>query len=119
MRHLRQQTTIRVELIHVSHGLLLIIDPVRAFELFNQLGLHIPGVYLRDVATKWSIRHSSSRKLQNGSFYRFTYIFQCICGCDHTAGPVTTAKRQMPYDDVGCNAYIKLVVTFDSNLSGK
>lgn len=98
---------------------MLNIDTVRAFELFNQLGLHIPGVYSRDVASKWSIRQSSSRKLQKGSFYQVTYIFQCICGCDHTTGPVPTAKRQMPYDNVGCNAFIKLVVTFDSNLSGK
>lgn len=95
------------------------MDAAAALDLISALGLHIPEVYARDVASKWSIRNSKSSSLgQGGKYRRFTWIFQCICGSDHTVGPNPTVSRQMPFENVGCNAFTKLVVTFEVT-SGK
>ncbi|KAI1782115.1 hypothetical protein LXA43DRAFT_1150445 [Ganoderma leucocontextum] len=44
-------------------------------------------------------------------------FWRCICGSDHTVGPKATAKRQMPYDNLGCDAFVRMVATFDTTLS--
>ncbi|KAI0747612.1 hypothetical protein C8Q80DRAFT_1104039, partial [Daedaleopsis nitida] len=93
--------------------------PARALDRINELGLHIPELYARDVSSKWAVQHSKKTSLQKGSFWRYTFLYQCACGCDHTAGSTPSINRQIAYLDVGCNAFIKLVTTFDSSSPGR
>ncbi|EJF55564.1 hypothetical protein DICSQDRAFT_73485, partial [Dichomitus squalens LYAD-421 SS1] len=89
-------------------------SPGRALDFFDNLGLHLPSIYNRDVSSKWSIRFSKAVPLTTSGYIRTTYIFQCICGSDHAAGARVTKKRQMPWDNLGCNAFVRVVATFDA-----
>ncbi|KAF6743082.1 hypothetical protein DFP72DRAFT_1080829 [Ephemerocybe angulata] len=87
-------------------------DQNRAFQLFTQLGVHIPADSERDVQSKMSIQKSDKKSLQNEKT-RATRHIQCQCGTDNTAGRHASKKRQMPWKNVGCLVWVKLVTVHE------
>lgn len=101
---------------HPIHGVqssqLLRIYPAEALEKIVALGLHIPKVYSRDITLKWSIHDSRSSPLRAGTYRRQHWLFQCVCGSDHTIGPTPTSTRQMSFQNLRYNAFAKVTATF-------
>ncbi|KAF5320405.1 hypothetical protein D9611_010750 [Ephemerocybe angulata] len=87
-------------------------QPDRAFQLFTQLGIHIPADSERDVQSKMSIQKTDKKALQNEKT-RATRHIQCQCGTDNTAGRHASKKRQMPWKNVGCLVWVKLVTVHE------
>ena len=96
-----------------------------ALELFSKLQLYAPNSNdedrERDVQCKYSIQKTDSNVLasknskESPRYKRFTRFFQCQCGIDHTAGRLAGKKRQIPWKNVGCLSWVKLVTTHDEN----
>ena len=90
-----------------------------AVEKLHCLSLHIPRVadHAHQANSKWSCRNSDEKPLKTRphQLFRCTYVFQCICGSDHAQARHKTKKRQMPYQNIGCLAFAKLVGTFDGD----
>ena len=84
-------------------------------------GVHIPNEIDRDICSKYSIRHTSSSlvhmktvtfvKGQKGrELKRYVRFYQCLCGSDSSPD-----QRLIPWKDVGCFSWIRLVTTHDEN----
>ena len=84
-------------------------------------GVHIPNEIDRDIRSKYSIRHTSSSlvhmktvtfvKGQKGrELKRYVRFYQCLCGSDSSPD-----RRLIPWKDVGCFSWIRLVMTHDEN----
>jgi hypothetical protein len=84
-------------------------------------GVHIPNEIDRDIRSKYSIRHTSSSlvhmktvtfvKGQKGhELKRYVRFYQCLCGSDSSPD-----RRLIPWKDVGCFSWIRLVTTHDEN----
>ena len=87
-------------------------------ELFSHLQLYIPNQNdgERDVQSKFSIQKTDSKALGgkgNTRWKRCTRTFQCQCGVDHTTGRFAGKARQIPWKNVGCLSWVKVVTTHD------
>jgi hypothetical protein len=86
--------------------------------LYATLHLYIPSQDERDVQAKFSIQKTSSKaigglggKAEKPLWKRWTRHFQCQCGVDNEEGRLASKKRQIPWKNVGCLSWIKLVTT--------
>ena len=85
-------------------------------------GVHIPNEIDRDIRSKYSIRHTSSSlvhmktvtfvkgQLKGRELKRYVRFYQCLCGSDSSPD-----RRLIPWKDVGCFSWIRLVTTHDEN----
>ncbi|KAJ3515621.1 hypothetical protein NMY22_g14404 [Coprinellus aureogranulatus] len=103
-------------------------DQSAALLLFNSLGLYLPGDddYPRDVQNKFSIVKTVPKDItkrgtskEPAKYKRFIRYFQCQCGADEKCGRRATEKRQMPWRNVGCLVWVKLVTTHEIVAVGK
>jgi hypothetical protein len=76
----------------------------------------------RDVQSKFAILRTSANVLTGAKvpvkrYKRITRFLQCQCGVDHTTGRFakkgSAATRQIPWPDVGCLVFIKIVSLHD------
>jgi hypothetical protein len=76
----------------------------------------------RDVQSKFAILRTSANVLSGAKvpakrYKRITRFLQCQCGVDHTTGRFakkgSDATRQIPWPDVGCLVFIKIVSLHD------
>jgi len=81
--------------------------------LYATLQLYIPSQDERDIQAKFSIQKASGKAIGGGgkAWKRWTRYFQCQCGVDNGEGRFASKKRQMPWKNVGCLSWIKLVTT--------
>ncbi|KAF8880970.1 hypothetical protein BD779DRAFT_1675634 [Infundibulicybe gibba] len=95
----------------------------QALVLFSNLGLYIPDRDDRDVQSKLSVQRTNSKfvggKSSERRWKRYTRIYQCQCGIDHTIGRRAAKEnnRQVPWKNVSCWCWIKLVTTHDEHHS--
>ncbi|KAF8168414.1 hypothetical protein B0H34DRAFT_779746 [Crassisporium funariophilum] len=85
-------------------------------ELFSTLQLYIPhqnNEDERDVQDSKPLKARSAK--EKGRYKRYTQTFHCQCGMDHTTGRFAGKKCQIPWKDVGCLCWIKLVTVHDEN----
>ncbi len=87
-----------------------------AYELIDELGIHIPRFSLRDVVSKLTICHSNKTvvkaKTKGGKdFTRIARYYLCACATDHTSGSKAVKNRQIAWENVGCLAWVKLTTT--------
>lgn len=70
----------------------------------------------RDVQSKLAIQKSSKNELKNTCHERVTRFFQCQCGLDNHVGCEgrQSKERQIPWKNVGCLMWIKLVTLHDA-----
>jgi hypothetical protein len=92
------------------------VTPENALELFAHLKLYMPTHEDRDVQLKYTIQKTDSKTIggKGGKphpWKRVTRFFQCQCGIDNTAGRWASKQRQIPWRNVGCMSWIKLVTT--------
>lgn len=92
----------------------------RALELYSELKLYIPSEDERDVQSKYSIQKGIGKPFGAKSggtapWKRWTRFFQCQCGVDNTEGQNPSKKRQMPWKNVGCLSWIKLITTHNND----
>ena len=81
-------------------------------------GSYIPNEIDWDICSKCSIQHMSSSlvhmKAINGQkgheLKRYVRFFQCLCGSDSSPD-----RRLIPWKDVSCFSWIRLVTTHDEN----
>jgi hypothetical protein len=75
-----------------------------------------------DVQSKFTILRTSANVLTGAKvpvkrYKRITRFLQCQCGVDHATGRFakkgSTATRQIPWPDVGCLVFIKIVSLHD------
>ncbi|KAJ7572977.1 hypothetical protein C8J56DRAFT_805736, partial [Mycena floridula] len=94
--------------------------PDMALQRIIELGLHLPGEIVRDVRSKFAIVHYDGGKdLQQETFTRCTRLYQCLCGRAGAAGkPLPEGEeetkrrlRQIGWDNIGCQCFIRLVTT--------
>jgi len=95
-----------------------------ALKLYATLHLYIPSQDERDVQAKFSIQKTSSKaigglggKAEKPAWKHWTWHFQCQCGIDNEEGRLTSKKCQIPWKNVGCLSWIKLV-TMHSKIDG-
>ncbi|RXW16666.1 hypothetical protein EST38_g9180, partial [Candolleomyces aberdarensis] len=95
-------------------------DEARALELFSFLQLHIPQSKneLCSVQSKLAIQKTDSvdvniKNETQAPWERFTRYYQCQCGISHQTGRFAAEKRQIPWEDVGCPFWIKLVTVHE------
>jgi hypothetical protein len=86
-----------------------------ALQLFSDLWLYIPSENARDAQSKYSVQKTITKTLTGNSKHkRITRFYQCQCGVDHTTGRFAARTRQVPWRNVGCLSWIKLVTLHDS-----
>lgn len=95
-----------------SHA--VILD--KAFEIVDELGLHIPNFSLRPACSKLSVTQIGTIKLKGAqAAIHITCCYTCACAVDHTKVPRSNVKsskrRQIAWEYVGCTAWIKLIMT--------
>ncbi|KAG2149230.1 hypothetical protein DEU56DRAFT_924695 [Suillus clintonianus] len=102
--------------------------PLKA-KLLDRLHVHIPTLLHRDVQLKLAICNTDTKvlnskgphgKLQPSVYSRVTCLLQCSCGTDHTAGTNGSKLREIPWKDVGCLVWVKVIATHftsDSSLA--
>ncbi|KAJ7799023.1 hypothetical protein B0H14DRAFT_3886261 [Mycena olivaceomarginata] len=82
----------------------------------------------RDVQSKFAILRTSANVLTGAKvpvkrYKRITRFLQCQCGVDHTTGRFakkgSAATRQIPWPDVGCLVFIKIVSLHDLQRDGQ
>jgi hypothetical protein len=88
-----------------------------AFHLLHDLNLHLGGSELpRDVRSKMSIVYSDSGRIgPNKKYTRWTRLYQCLCGTNHEAGRYASKKRLMPWKNVKCSMYARVISTHDTS----
>src|SRR5690606_32975675 len=68
-----------------------------------------------DLRCKLTIRKTKSVTIEfkgedgKADYIRVTRYFQCQCGLDHRAPPNPSTKRQIPWKNIGCLLWVKLV----------
>jgi hypothetical protein len=84
-----------------------------ALQLFAHLGLYLPSQGNRDVQNKYAIQKTDAKKIggKPEGWKRITRYFQCQCGVDNTTGQLASKERQIPWKNVGCMSWVKLVTT--------
>ena len=90
-------------------------------KLMSDLCLYIPGHGERDVQSKltviWSnsnFRNGRGSKYPKKRYMRWDRLYQCQCGADHASGHnAAKEKRQIPWKNVGCLCWVKLVTLHD------
>ena len=83
-----------------------------ALQLFAVLKLYLPTCDDRDAQYKYAIQKSDAKKIgKNHTWKRVTRFYQCQCGIDNTAGRFASKARQIPWRNVGCMSWIKLITT--------
>ncbi|KIL54860.1 hypothetical protein M378DRAFT_18475 [Amanita muscaria Koide BX008] len=94
-------------------------DQNRAYHMLTTQGLHIPNEIDRDIRSKYSIWHTSSSIVHMKTFAkgqkgrelkRYVRCYQCLCGTDSSQD-----RRLIPWKDVSCFSWIRLVTTHDEN----
>ncbi|KAJ8085883.1 hypothetical protein PM082_004702 [Marasmius tenuissimus] len=103
-------------------------------ELFSELNLYIPSQNQCEVNAKLACAESKPHELTNSKvsvlccrehaqyepikerYNHREYLFQCQAGVDHTRGrnAAKTGKRNIPWANIDCTCWIKVVVTFDT-----
>ncbi|PBK70253.1 hypothetical protein ARMSODRAFT_1036416, partial [Armillaria solidipes] len=101
--------------------------------LIGHLDLYIPTHNERDVQNKYSIirtdsKFRASKKSKSKApsddedkrWKRYERVYQCQCGVDHTQGRFAASenKRQIPWKNVGCLSYIRLITMHDELNNG-
>jgi hypothetical protein len=88
--------------------------PDRAFQLLNDLGLHLPDDFPRDARSKFAIKTSDSNNIGPGKKYtRWTRLFQCLCGSNNEVGHHASKKRYTAWENVKCSMFSKVISTHD------
>lgn len=105
-----------------------IVFSAAAMNLIGHLDLYIPTHNERDVQNKYSIirtdsKFHASKKSKSKApsddedkrWKRYERVYQCQCGVDHTQGRFAASenKRQIPWKNVGCLSYIRLITMHD------
>ncbi|KAL6301041.1 hypothetical protein BKA93DRAFT_752298 [Sparassis latifolia] len=92
-------------------------DQNKAFFLLAELGVHIPDEIPRKVQSKFVIRHNDQDiiKSRDGSkaYQGQNRLYQCSCGMDNTTGWHPSTRRDIPWANVGCLAWLRLITTYD------
>jgi hypothetical protein len=88
--------------------------------MLTALNLHVPNDIDREIQSKMSIRHSDAKpvKPKKGSigdkesrvYKRWTRLYQCLCG---TKGDAAIRPRGIPWGNIGCFVWVRLVTTHD------
>jgi len=86
--------------------------------LYATLHLYIPSQDERDVQAKFSIQKTSSKaigglrgKVEKPAWKCWTWHFQCQCGIGNREGRLASKRHQIPWKNVSCLSWIKLVTT--------
>ncbi|KAG1765864.1 hypothetical protein EV702DRAFT_1050858 [Suillus placidus] len=91
-----------------------------AFQLLDCLHVHIPTLLQRDVRSKLAIHNTDTKvlkskgphgKIQPSAYSRVTCLLQCSCGTDHTAGTNGSKLQEIPWKNVGCLVWVKVIAT--------
>jgi len=91
----------------------------QAFSILTTLGLHVPSYILCHVRSKFTIQQTHSRVVtgpRNGPkipHTHITHIYQCRCGFDNTIGHGAGKKREVPWMNVGCWCWARVVITIN------
>ncbi|KAM6494944.1 hypothetical protein JOM56_009567, partial [Amanita muscaria] len=91
--------------------------PDHAFQLLSDLNLHL-GIndVPRDARSKMSIVYSDSGHVgPNKKYMCWTRLYQCLCGTNHEEGHYPSKKRLMPWKNIKCSMYARVVSTHDSS----
>ena len=87
-----------------------------AYKLVGLLDLHIPSSTLdRNVQSKYTIVTSQPKPFAKKPYKRVIRFYQCQCGVDHAFGRHVAKKRQVPWADVGCLSWIRLITLHDKS----
>ena len=86
----------------------------RAFKLLTDLALHLPDELPRDVRSKLAIKTSDSKHIGPDKKYtRWTRLYQCLCGTDNERGHHASKRRHIPWENVKCSMYARVISTHD------
>ena len=82
--------------------------------MLSNLGLHIPDELPRDAQSKLVIKMSDSNRIgQAKKYMRWTRLYQCQCGTANNVGRHASKKRYMPWQNVKCSMFARVVSTHD------
>lgn len=82
----------------------------QALQLFSELWLYIPSENACDAQSKYSVQKTMSKVITGNSKHkRATWFYQCQCGVDHKTGRFAVRLRQVPWRNVSCLSWIKLI----------
>jgi hypothetical protein len=70
----------------------------------------LPSQGDRDVQNKYAIQKTDAKTI-SGKWRRITRYFQCQYGIDNTTGRLASKERQIPWKNVGCMSWVKLLTT--------
>ena len=85
-----------------------------AFQLLDDLNLHLGNEMPHDVQSKMTIIYSDSGCVRpNKKYVCWTRLYQCLCGTNHEEGRNASKKRLMPWKNVKCTMYAWVVSTHD------
>ncbi|KAJ8096174.1 hypothetical protein PM082_000082 [Marasmius tenuissimus] len=90
-----------------------IYDQDRAMTQYSDLNLYLPSKNERVVNAKLTCVDSKIHPLMNKRYNRRELLFQCQAGMDNTQGHNPSKKREIPWKDVDCTCWIRVLVTFD------
>ncbi|KAJ7136679.1 hypothetical protein C8R44DRAFT_608573, partial [Mycena epipterygia] len=76
-----------------------------AVQLLIQMGAHVPEELDRDARSKLVIRTSYHSPIAR-KFTRWQRVYQCTCSSDNEQGHQPSKRRDMPWQNVGCEFWI-------------
>ncbi len=102
----------KIQDLHVYALVVLDLYTENTLQLFAELKLYVPTHDDCDVQYKFAIQKSDTKKIgKNKSWKRVTRFYQCQCGIDNTTGRFASKGRQIPWRNVGCMSWVKLMTT--------
>ncbi|PCH35933.1 hypothetical protein WOLCODRAFT_20228 [Wolfiporia cocos MD-104 SS10] len=89
----------------------------QAYELLAELEVHVPDEIPWKVQSKFTIRdllHDEIKSKDGTQIYQQqNHLYQCSCRTDNKAGQHPSNRHDIPWRDVGCCAWLRVITTFD------